>query len=181
MVSDHEILPKQNSIESQNNPVYSKQSPSKSPIHENEAVTHGPASPTEVSDNREMAVQTEPLKEQKQPTLPVETILQMAAELKEIRTRVDKLDKIELSISTLTNQIGGLVEHTSKLEHSVDANSTKLNEVTEEVSSLQKTVELQGEAIAKLTTIKTEIKKCNKAALGEMKDLLDKQQEQMET
>lgn len=141
----------------------------------------GAASTSEVSDNREIAIQTDPMEKQPPPSLPVGTILQMAAELKAIRSRVDKLDKIESSISTLTTEIGGLVKRTAKLEQSVGANTPKLNKVTDEVSSLQESVSLQGEAMAKLTTIKTDVIKHNKATLGEMNALIDAQKEQIES
>lgn len=92
---------------------------------------------------------------------------------------MDKIDKIEITTSNLSNQIGGLLERTANIESRVESNSSKLQQVNEEVASLSASVELHGEAIAKLTTIKTVVLDKNNSALKEMKDLIETQKTQV--
>lgn len=134
----------------------------------------------QVSDNREIAIQTDPSSVNQPPAVQGEVLKELFAELRAIRSRMDKLDKIEASTTALTNQIGGLVERTVKLEHTVETYSSKLHEVNEEVASLSASVGLQGEAIAKLTTIKADISRKYKATLGEMNELIGSQKKEAE-
>lgn len=146
------------------------------------------------SDNREAGIQTDfppGIHSLGQGGSLVEFLLE---ELKAIRTRVDSLERIEATTATLATQMAGLVERTSRIESSVKnnsvkiqevdaeakANSTKLKEVNAEVVSLKETVELQGRAIVKLTTMKTDMIKRNKDTLGEVNSLIDEHKNEVQ-
>lgn len=81
---------------------------------------------------------------------------------------MDTLDKIELSIATLVTQFGGIAERTGKVEAKVKSHSTKLTEVSAEIASLRETVDLQGRALAKLTTMKSDLFKQNKEVKADL-------------
>lgn len=126
--------------------------------------------------------------------------LAMTSELQAIRVRMDTIDKIEAPTSSLAKQFNVIAERTTKLENSVQSNSalinevktettsfretvtisiksntTKLHDVNTELASLKKTVEIQGRAIAKLTTLKTDLLQQNK----EVKSDLTKQNQEV--
>lgn len=145
-----------------------------------EGVTEGTghAQFPDVSDNREIAIQTEPPAKEVIPPSQTELLLSMASELKTIRVRMDKLDKIEAATSSLDSKIGSLLERTTSLETSVASNSTKLQAVDTEVVSLKEAIDLQGRAVAKLTTMKADITKKNKST---MDTLIGQQKEQAES
>lgn len=65
---------------------------------------------SKVSDNREASIQTDLPPEDPLALIQAGSMMALTSELKAIHTRIDSLDKIELSISTLVTQMGGLVE-----------------------------------------------------------------------
>lgn len=147
----------------------------------------------DVSDNREVSVQTDFPPEFQRWLTKDSPIMSMFEELKAIRVRLDKVDKIdsttasldqhfkdieqrtsklEESVTANTNAIevikGDAFSSTAKLEKSIQSNSGKIKDVSAQVASLQEMVELQGQAIAKLTTQKKELIKLNKDAKSEL-------------
>lgn len=153
-----------------------------------------------MGDNREVSIQTDFPPEFKGLFTQDSPIMAMFAELQTIRTRLNKVDKIETTTSSLadqfktmaectanlevtnktnTNLIQEIKEETTSLEAQVgsmlEMNNTKFEEISAEMASLQKTVELRGRAIAKLTTMKADLLKQNK----EVKSDLIKQNQDM--
>lgn len=140
-----------------------------------------------LSDNREVSIQTDFPPEFQRWLSEGSPIMSMFEELKAIRVRLDKVDKIETVTSSLDRHFKDIEERTTKLEQSVQTNSkaivegkseaasfrinmegsvksnrTKINDVSAEVISLREMVEQQGLAIAKLTTQKKDLIKSNK-------------------
>lgn len=138
-----------------------------------------------MGDNKEASNQTDISLGDSLALLQQDSVSTLTSDIKAIRSRMDKLDNIETSISSLVTQLGSLIERTGKMESKIDSNaskltevttkadfnSSKITEVTTEVASLKETVALQGEAIAKLINMKAELLKQNK----ETKDDLVKQ------
>lgn len=152
----------------------------------------GHAAFQQVGDNREAAIQTDASSADTPALTQTAALATLTMELSAIRSRMDTLDKIELSISTLVNQFGGLVERTGKVESKVDSHSSQLTEVNAEIASLKETVEIQGKAIAKLTTmkadllkqnkeVKADLVKQNKGITKEMNQLIDQQKNQVDS
>lgn len=101
---------------------------SKSGINEKEremgSEQHPPGSG--VSDNRDMAIQTD-VHLSGEVLTPQEKLIQvMADELKAIRSEMSSLKRIENSTASLANQMGSLVERTAKLEETSAFNSAKI-------------------------------------------------------
>lgn len=181
--SSLQTFPK-NGRSSNDTPLYDKQ--------RTLSTSHAPLS--EMGDNREIAIQTDTPPGEELPPSQVQLMVAMAAELKEIRGRLDKLDRIDASTSSLDTKLGGLLERTASLETSVASHSSKLQEAEEsivshsskihevntELADLRATVELQGRAIAKLTTMKTDILKKNKEAVGEINSLIGQHKKQVD-
>lgn len=147
---------------------------------------------SKVSDNKEASIQTDFPSEDPPVLLQASALANLTSELTAIRSRMDKLDKIELSISTLVSQFGGLADRTGKLETKVDSHDSKLTEISTEVASLRETVDLQGRALAKLTSMKSDLLKKNKEVEAdlvkknkgitkEMNQLIDQQKNQVES
>lgn len=145
-----------------------------------------------VSDNREASIQTDFPPGDPPPQATGEALSALASELSAIRSKMDTLDKIESSISTLVSQFGGLAERTGKVEAKVDAHDSKFLEVDAELTSLRQTVDRQSKAIAKLTNMKTDLLKQNqevkadlvqqnKGITKEMNQLLEQQKNQVDS
>lgn len=62
-----------------------------------------------------------------------ETLIQVLAELKDIKGHMSKRDKMEASTTTLANQLAGVVERTAELETAVSSNATRLREVDDKL------------------------------------------------
>lgn len=153
-----------------------------------------------VSDNREVSIQTDFPPDFKGLFTQDSPIMAMFEELKTIRIKLDAVEKIETTTSSLAEQFKTITERTTKLEVStksntkliqeikvetsavkedvkgiIESNDAKFKEVNAEMASLKKTLELQGRAIAELTTLKTDLLKQNK----EVKSDLIKQNQEM--
>lgn len=159
-----------------------------------------------VSDIKEAANQTD------SPPVDPMSLLQegplsiLATELKEICSKMGSLVSIEASIATLIDKFGGLAERTEKVETKVDSHNSRIGEVEEkvqsqaskllevnrELASLRETVDIQGKALAKLTTIKSDLfnqnkqvkedlLKQNKGITTEVNQLIDQQRSQVES
>lgn len=123
-----------------------------------------------------------------EPGDPLNVIFQ---ELRAMRTdmgRLDKLDKIEKTTSSLDNQISKLVNRTTKIETKVDANSSQVRNLKEEITALKeivitqgRTIEEQGEAIASFNHLKENLTKNSQETIDEMNNLLQQQKEQVES
>lgn len=126
------------------------------------AANPGNGATRKVSDNREAVIQ--PVLPAQDHLLPLNegALAAFTSELRAILSRMDALDKIELSVSTLVTQFGGIVERTSKVESKVNAHAQTFIEVNKEVSSLRESVEVQGRALVKLTKMKSDLSKQNK-------------------
>lgn len=168
--------------------------------------------PDEEGDNREVSIQTD---------FPAEVHNMFGKDspvmalFEELKARLDTVDKIEATTSSLAEHFKKMEERTTKLEGSVKVNRTsiqkvqtevtslkseikavttsntssaaklkevsaelkklkqdvkgsntsttaKVKEANAEIASLKEMVELQGKAIAKLTTLKTDLSKQNK-------------------
>lgn len=152
--------------------------------------------PTVKGDNREVSIQTDFPPEFQSLLVKDSPIMVMFEELKAIRARLDTVDKIETTTSSLadllksneerTNKLEGLVKSNStsikdlksdvksikiEFKKSISSNTSQIKDVNTELASLRKTVELQGRALAKLTTLKSDVLKQNK----EVKEDLVKQ------
>lgn len=146
-----------------------------------------------VSDNRDVSIQTDFPPEFQRLFTKDGPIMIMFEELKVIRTRLDTVDKIEVTTSSLDRHFKSIEERTCKLEEevksnsnaidevkgeaasfktkvesSIKSNSGKIKEVSTEMASLKEMVEIQGLAIAKLTTQKKELIKLNKETKSEL-------------
>lgn len=86
---------------------------------------------------------------------------QTCRELKVIGTRLDKLDKIEVSTDTLSKQMSTVLQRTTTLEGRADNHDQSIKILQEEVSSLKATIAQQEEAISDLKNIKKEFIKIN--------------------
>lgn len=160
-------------------------------LHKDNPVTSGSE-----GDNREPAKQTG----MEQPTgqtfafsKPEDPWHETFTELRALRarmewmdTKMEKLDKIEESTTSLSNQVIAVVQKTSEIETKVssnklqiDSNSTKVRELTDEISSLKQLVQQQGQAISGLSKFKDEIIKNNKRTIGEINDLAAQQKEEL--
>lgn len=182
------------SFHSKNNNYIEKESPGNS-IQSSDKNNHAfpnHAVIPKVSDNRETYNQPDPPPEDHRSLLQEGALLTLTSELKAIRSRMDTLDKIELSLSTLVTQFGGLAERTTKVESKVDSHTSSITKVNEAISSLKEEVNLQGSALAKLTTIKSDLfkqnkdvkadlVKQNKGITKEMNQLLDQQRGQVDS
>lgn len=104
-------------------------------------------------------------------------------ELKAIRERTDKLDKIEAATLTLTEQMAKskIVGKTSALEAKVDDNVTQVSNLNEEIRSLKDKVEKQDQQITQLLKLKENYKRATQKSIGEMNDLIQVQKEQVDS
>lgn len=155
----------------------------------------GHADTGKVGDNRVTSNQTDSTPVDPLSLIGGEALSAITSELRALRSRLDTLDKIELSVSTLVTQFGGLADRTAKVESKVDShssNSSNLLAVNEEISSLKETIARQGEEIVKLTSMKVELSKQNKEVkadlinqnkgiIKEMNHLLEQQKNQVDS
>lgn len=86
---------------------------------------------------------------------------QTCQELKVIGTKLNKLDKIELSTENLAQQMSGVLQRTITLEGRMDQSAETILQLKQEVQSLQSTVVKQEATIADLQLIKQEFTRVN--------------------
>lgn len=158
----------------------------------NQTTPGGHAAALQMGDNKEASIQTDPMPQDVILTY-VNSMKSMAEELKTIRVKIDKLDSIEASTSSVANQLKGLTDRTSKVEEAVEENSSKIQRnnvavesntsnithMNSEIDALKETVELQGRAIVKLTTMKADLIKRNKEAVGQVNEIVGTHKEQV--
>lgn len=166
---------------------------SKNPYVQEEGIsTEGLANFAKMSDIREVSKQTNLQPDDPPVLLKTSALTALTSELTAIRSRMDKLDKIEVSLSTLVNQFGGLAERTVQVETKVESHESKLTKVNAELAALRETVDSQGRALAKLTNmesdllkqnkeVKADLLKQNRGITKEMNQLIDQQKNQVES
>lgn len=139
----------------------------------------------QVSDNGGIeALDLEALRDAFPPPKPGDPWFLAFQELKDIRTRVKTLDKIECSTELHTQQLSGIVQRTTELESTVGSATTKIKELNEVVSTLKSVVEQQGKTIQSLQHLDEDFKKLQSSKdqtkreiLLEMEDRMDKKVE----
>lgn len=109
-------------------------------------------------------------------------------ELKVIGSKLDKLDKIELSTDNLAKQMSGVLQRTTAVEQRADHTSETINELQEEVRALKATVALQDDTISDLkrvkeefSTLNAEFQKTSDEKVQEFNHLIGLQQQQVDS
>lgn len=121
----------------------------------------------------------------------LEQLRQMATqsyqELKIIRTKLNKLDKIELSTEALAEQMSGVLQCTTTLEGVSSSNSEAIAGLKEEIKSLRSTIASQEETISDLKDLKKEVSeikadfmKTSQEKVQEFSNLIGIQQKQVD-
>lgn len=123
---------------------------------------------------------------QGEPENPLNVIFQELRAMRADMVRLDKLDKIEETTSSLNKQITTMVHQTTEIETKVDTNATQVIALREEISALKnvvstqgRTIEEQGEAIVSFQQMKEDIEKNSQEAIGEMNKLIQQQKEEV--
>lgn len=110
-----------------------------------------------------------------------ETLSQVLSELKDIKSQFGKLDKMEIAITSINNQISGVVERTVELETAVRSNAARLREVDDEIATLKNTTERQGKTLISTKKWKEEIILNNNKNVTRMNELVETQQKQVDS
>lgn len=112
---------------------------------------------------------------------------QTCQELKVIKSKLGKLDKIELTTDSLTERLSGVVQRTTALEGISSQHSDSISELKDEITSLKATVASQEETISELKHLKSDISKINSEfknisqdKVQEFKNLIGIQQKQVD-
>lgn len=67
-------------------------------------------------------------------------IKEQMVEIKDIKEQLVKLGKMEATMASLAEQLGGAIKRTAKLESTVTGNSSKIRKLNEEVHSIKELI-----------------------------------------
>lgn len=107
------------------------------------------------------------------------TLLQVLADLNEIKITTAKLHTIEKTTADLSKDIQEVIHRTSELEEVVESSTARIRELGDEVSTLKTVATKQEKAISSLKNMKNEISRSNEKAVKQMTDILESQREQV--
>lgn len=111
-----------------------------------------------------------------------QTILaRVLEELKEIKSQMAKVVKIEANTESLAKQLVEVSSRTSEIEEAVASNAARLREVDDEISTIKTFVGRQDCAIKALTNYKAEVAATTSKSINQMNALVDEQQSQVES
>lgn len=102
-------------------------------------------------------------------------------ELLEIKQQVSKLDAIQASTDSLTEQLSGVTSRTAELETAVRTNAARLGEVNDQLSTLQTTVKKQEKTVTSMVNLKADIEKSSAKTVKQMNELVDTQGQQVQS
>lgn len=129
-------------------------------IPNKESVTLGASPSSKVSDNMSAleGVQA-PGQEYSSfntiPPGPTDPLIQIMADLREIKADTQKLVKIESSVESLSNQISEVTQRTLKLEAVVEGTSARFTEIDRELRDLRSEVGAQAKSLAEMRNLRT--------------------------
>lgn len=108
-----------------------------------------------------------------------ETLMQVLAELKEIKSTTCKIPIIEEA--TFSKDLQGVLSRTESLESALEAPSTRVKELDEEVSTLEEVVRKQEESITSLKRSQEESSKSIDKKFQALNDKMGAQTEKLES
>lgn len=110
-----------------------------------------------------------------------QTVLTMVLEeLKEIKTQMARVVKIETSTESLAKQLIEVSSKTSEIAESVASNAARLREVDDEIATIKTFVGKQECAINSLKKYKVEVAASTSKSVSQMNALVEEQQSQVE-
>lgn len=112
---------------------------------------------------------------------PEKALMLVLEELKEIKTQMVKLNRIENTTASLAEQIATTITRAGELESSVSKNTSKIQEIDERVDSLKTKVEQQDGQLQSLKLMKDEISSSTDKTIAQMNTLIDTQRDQVDS
>lgn len=145
----------------------------------------------QVSDNREQnavcADETQPGPEDIQEQIkqsagnPEKALMLVLEELREIKTQMVKLNRLEDTTASLAEQLATNIAKTGELESTVNQHTSKFQEMKEQVDSLTSKLEQQDSQIQSLNSLKDDISSSTDETVKQMNDLIDTQRQQVDS
>lgn len=108
------------------------------------------------------------------------TLLFVLAELKEIKSSMGAIHKIEETTATFSKELSVISGRTADLEEAFEATSARVKELGDDVSTLKSAAQKQERSMSSLQKMKEEISTSNDKRVEEMKNLIEGQKEQAE-
>lgn len=112
---------------------------------------------------------------------PDKTLLFVLAELKDIKSSMGTIQKIEETTATFSKELSMINSRTAELEESFAATSARVKELGDDVSALKSVTQKQESSMTNLKKMKEEISAENSSKVEEMKELLVSQREQVDS
>lgn len=141
----------------------------------NSVTTQTEGTMDEVSDNEEDSDEL-----RKALASPGKTLLLVLSELKEIKTTMGTIKKIEETTASISKELSVISSRTAKLEEAHEATSAKVRVLGDDVSALKSATQKHEHSISALQEMKEDIFNSNNKKVGEMERLLGAHKEQVQ-
>lgn len=108
-------------------------------------------------------------------------ILLVLNEIRDIKKQIVKLDTIEATTATLSEQLGGAIKRTAELESEVSNQATKIRKLDDGLTDLNNKIGKQEKILVGVKNMKVEIAKASAETVAQMNELIDVQKQQVDS
>lgn len=112
---------------------------------------------------------------------PGKAILLVLAELKDIRTQMENLNRLESTTASLVEQLANNTSKVTEMAEAVSHNKADIQELDKDLGSLKNTVESHSSQLTKLQNLKKEITDSSDQTIAKMNKLIDTQRDQVDS